>query len=73
MLRLGLCDYSDAYVLVRGTITVPNTGIAAALNNTNKKGIYVNTIQMKDLYAIMALSLMFLMILIVLHLNINKK
>ena len=27
MLRSSLCDYSDAYILVKGTVTVPNTGI----------------------------------------------
>ena len=25
MLNLSLCDYSDANILVKGTITVPNT------------------------------------------------
>ena len=35
MLKSSLCDYSDTYVLVKGTITVNNT--AAAANNTNKK------------------------------------
>ena len=25
MIRSSLCDYSNAYVLVKGTITVPNT------------------------------------------------
>ena len=29
MLRSRLCDYSDAYILVSATITVPNTGTAA--------------------------------------------
>ena len=48
MLRLDLCDYSDAYVLVRGTITVPNTGIAAALNNPNKKRIFKNSAAFTD-------------------------
>ena len=33
MLRSNLCDYSDAYKLVSGTITVPNTGTAANPNN----------------------------------------
>ena len=34
----SLCDYSDAYILVKGTITVPNTATADAdANNTNKK------------------------------------
>ena len=33
MLRSSLCDYSDAYILVKGTITVANT---AAQNQSNK-------------------------------------
>ena len=33
MLKSSLCDHSDAYILVSGTITVQNTGAAAALNN----------------------------------------
>ena len=38
MLRSILCDYSDAYVLVKGNITVNNTAAeGAAVNNTNKK------------------------------------
>ena len=40
-IRLSLCDYSDAYILVKGTITVPNMAAAgAAVNNTNKKVIF---------------------------------
>ena len=39
MLRSSLCDYSDAYILVKGNITVNNT---AAANNTNKKVIFKN-------------------------------
>ena len=38
-----LCDYSDAYILVKGIITVPNTADAgAAVNNTNKKAVLKN-------------------------------
>ena len=37
MLRSSLCDYSDAYILVKGSITVNNTAAGAAANNTNKK------------------------------------
>ena len=38
MIRSNLCDYSDAHILVKETITVPNTAAAgAAANNTNKK------------------------------------
>ena len=32
-LKSSLCDYSDAYILVSGTITVSNTGTAAVPNN----------------------------------------
>ena len=40
MIRSGLCDYSDAYTLAKRTITVPNTGTAAAPNNKNKNLIF---------------------------------
>ena len=33
MLKSSLCDYSDAYILVSGTITVENAGRAAARKN----------------------------------------
>ena len=43
MLKSGLCNYSDAYILLKGTITVDNTAAAgAAANNTNKKVIFKN-------------------------------
>ena len=43
MLRSSLCDYSDAYILVKGNITVNDTATAdAAANNTNKKVIFKN-------------------------------
>ena len=38
MIRSNLCDYSNAYILVEGTITVPSTAVAGvAINNTNEK------------------------------------
>ena len=41
MLRSSLCDYSDAYILVKGNITVNNTAAAgAAVNNTNNNTIF---------------------------------
>ena len=41
IVKSSLCDYSDAYVHVKGTITVNNTAAApAAANNTNKKVIF---------------------------------
>ena len=43
MLKSSLCDYSDAYILVNGSITVNNTAAADAdANNTNKKVIFKN-------------------------------
>ena len=44
MLRSSLCDYSDAYILVKGNVSVNNTAgaAAAAANNTNKKLIFKN-------------------------------
>ena len=43
MLKSSLCDYSDAYILFKGTISVNNTAAAgAAGNNTNKKVIFKN-------------------------------
>ena len=43
MLRSNLCDYSDAYILVKGNMSVSNTAAeGAAVNNTNKKVIFKN-------------------------------
>ena len=45
MLRSSLCDYSDAYILVKGNITVNNTAAeGAAATNTNKKVIFKNCV-----------------------------
>ena len=45
MTRPNLCDYSDASIHVKGTITVPNiAGTDAAVNNTNKKVILKNSV-----------------------------
>ena len=42
MLKSCLCDYSDAHILFKGTITVDNTGTVAVPNNRNKKVIFKN-------------------------------
>ena len=43
MLKSSLCDYSDAYILVKGTISANNTAAqGATANNTNKKVIFKN-------------------------------
>ena len=43
MLKSSLCDYSDAYIFGKGTITANNTTAADAdANNTNKKVTFKN-------------------------------
>ena len=43
MLRSSLCDYSDAYILVKGNISVNITAPAgAATNNVTEKVIFKN-------------------------------
>ena len=39
MLKTSLCDYSDTYMLVSGTITVPNMAAPAAATNNAKGNI----------------------------------
>ena len=41
MLRSSLCNYSNAYILVKGNVTVNNNaGAGAAANNTGKKVVF---------------------------------
>ena len=47
MLRSSLCDYSDAYILLKGTITVLNTGTGDP-NNRNKEVIFKNCAPFTD-------------------------
>ena len=43
VLKSSLCDYSDVYILVKGTITVNNTAVADTdASSTNKKVIFKN-------------------------------
>ena len=43
MIRSSLCDYSDAYINVKVTITISNTAVAsAATDNANKKVTFKN-------------------------------
>ena len=48
ILLSSLCDYSDTYILVKGIITVPNTGTAAAPNIGDKKALLKNCDQFTD-------------------------
>ena len=38
-LRSGLCDYSDVYILVKGTITVRNTAAQGQGDNASNKKV----------------------------------
>ena len=52
MVRSRLCDYSDAYILLKGTITVSNTADAgAAVNNAKEKGVFINCAPFTDCIA----------------------
>ena len=43
MIKSNIYDYSDAYILVKGTTTVLNkAAVDAAVNNTNQKVIFKN-------------------------------
>ena len=39
MFRLSVCDYSDAYILVSGTITVAEVGAGRGNNNQHLKTV----------------------------------
>ena len=45
MLKSSLCDYSDPYILLKGTLAVNNKAAADAdEDNTNKKVIFKNCV-----------------------------
>ena len=49
MIRSNLCDYSDGYILGKGTITIPNRiAGGAVVNNAIKKVIFKNCAQFTD-------------------------
>ena len=37
MLKSSLCDYSDAYILVKGKITITRAGVDAAARQANER------------------------------------
>ena len=49
VLRSSLCDYSDACILVKWNIAVNNTAAeGSAVNNTNKKIIFITCAPFTD-------------------------
>ena len=49
MLRSSLCDYSDAYILVKGTITItPVPPPAVNPNNNDKEVVFKNCAPFND-------------------------
>ena len=49
MLKSTLCDYSDAYILIKATISFQNTLVADVVaNNVNKKVIFKNSAPFTD-------------------------
>ena len=49
MLKLSLCDYSEGYILVSGTISVADISDAgAAASNANKRVIFKNCTPLID-------------------------
>ena len=50
MIRSSLCDYSDAYMHVKETITIPNTAATGADANNADKNYYLK----KAIYLLIA-------------------
>ena len=48
MLNSSLCNYSDVYKPVKGTITVENTGTEAVHNDKNKRVMFKNCAQLMN-------------------------
>ena len=48
MLRSSLCDYSDAYMLVKGTIAVTRVAAPAPADNDGKEVVFKNFVPFTD-------------------------
>ena len=48
MLSSRLCDFSDTYILDKGTVIVTYAGTTAASNNREKKVIFKNCVLFTD-------------------------
>ena len=50
MLKLSLCDYSDAYTLVKGTVSIVSVPPPAEnLNNSDKEVVFKNCASFTDI------------------------
>ena len=47
MLKSSLCDYSDAYILVKGTKTIAGAGVDAAARQGDERNKQVTTTSAK--------------------------
>ena len=55
MFKSSLCDYSDAYILVKGTIAIAGAGANAAVRNPdeiNKQVIFKNCVPFTDCFSL---------------------
>ena len=48
MFKSILCDYSDTYILVEGTVTVLSTAVADPATDSNKKLTFKNCVPFSD-------------------------
>ena len=48
MFRSSLCDYSDLYILVKGTITIARVAAPSATDNAGKKAVFQNCVPFTD-------------------------
>ena len=48
MLRSSLCDYSDAYILVKETVSIKRVQVPAAPDNDNKEVLFKNCAPFTD-------------------------
>ena len=68
MLKLSLCDYSDAYILLKVTISIVEKA-GDNPNNNNKDVVFKNYVPFTDCIS----EVIHKYIMTVLHLNLNKK
>ena len=48
MLWASLCDYSDAYILVKGTISIKRVAAPVAADNNDKEVVFKNCAPFSD-------------------------